>query len=205
MDNELLLPALNMIFGDDNENLKAWSYTKDLGQEFFPDTAAIKDGFGSMEGAGICSPAPKLCEGRVLRWFDLGTLPDYFEGASAFLAKLNHRTLKAAYMPKKVTYLDIAIGSGNQVQLPQIPAVTGHVYYIVLIPEGEPIAILPVEMNLEDAAQLEKFQRFAASKEFLFVRGILVKASDGLLQIVPIGEGRMSNPERAKASGGDSK
>ncbi len=191
METGYLMPSLFLAFGDDNEDLKNGIYTKDLGQEFFPGVATVQEGFFNKDQGLVCAPDPKGCEGRVLRWFDLGPLPQPFKESGPYLYKLHTGRLKPEELSKKVAYVDVGIGAGNQIKMPQIAAKTGHVYYVVLVPDGEPIAIAPMELNLEDPGEYEQFEKFAMNKDYRFVRGIWVKTAVELLKPFAPGAGSL--------------
>lgn len=206
MDTGYLMPSLFLAFGDDNEDLKNGIYTKDLGQEFFPGVATVQEGFFSKDQGLVCAPDPKGCEGRALRWFDLGPLPQTFKESGPYLYKLHTGRLKPEELSKKVAYVDVGIGAGNQIKMPQIAAKTGHVYYVVLIPEGDPIAIAPMELNLEDPGEYEQFEKFAMNKDYRFVRGIWVKTAVELLKPFAPGAGSvLSAPVKLRVLPTDAK
>lgn len=206
MEQGTLMPSLVLLFAESTENLKSWIYTKELGQEFFPTTATVQETFFSKDQGLTCAPDPKGCEGRVLRWFDMGTLPSAYKGPEAYLYRVNTGVLKPEEWPKKVSYVDVGIGVGNQIKVPQIAAKDGHVYYVVLVPEGAPLAIGPVELNLEDAGEREQFQKTAMNKEYRFVRGIWVKSPLGnIYQTLPAAREELLTPVKIRATTGDSK
>jgi len=206
MESGTLMPSLFLAFEDDNEDLKKWTYTKDAGQEFFPAGAVVRETFFSKEEGGLCAPDPKGCEGRVLRWFDLGPLPVAYKESGPYLYDLRMGRLKAGNAPKKVSYVDVGIGAGNQIKMPQIPAKTGHVIFVLLIPEGAPIAIAPVEMNLEDPGEYEQFQKVAMNNEYRFTRGIWVRPPMGYLDpYQPIDLIRLGEPAKVRVLQGGSK
>lgn len=206
MGEGYLMPNLYLAFEDDNEDLKKWTYTKDVGQEFFPAGGVVRETFFSKEEGGLCAPDPKGCEGRVLRWFDLGPLPAAYKESGPYLYDLRMGRLKPENNPKKATYVDVGIGAGNQIKMPQMPAKTGHVIYVLLIPEGAPIAIAPVEMNLEDPGEYEQFQKVAMNKEYRFARGIWVRPPMGYLDpYQPIDLIRLSEPAKVRVLQGGSK
>lgn len=206
MESGTLMPSLFLAFEDDNEDLKKWTYTKDAGQEFFPAGAVVRETFFSKEEGGLCAPDPKGCEGRVLRWFDLGPLPVAYKESGPYLYDLRMGRLKPENNPKKATYVDVGIGAGNQIKMPQIPAKTGHVIYVLLIPEGAPIAVAPVEMNLEDPGEYEQFLKVAMNKEYRFARGIWVRPPMGYLDpYQPIDLIRLNEPAKLRVLPGGSK
>ncbi|MCE9626229.1 MAG: hypothetical protein K8R69_12400 [Deltaproteobacteria bacterium] len=205
MDNDMVVPELPLLFNDGNEDTLNWIYNKDDGQENFPSTATVHEGVFNQDHP-LCAPDPKGCEGRFLRWFDLGPLPEAFTDIRTYIAKLHKGKLKRIYINSKVSYVDVAIGAGNQVKIPTLPAKGGHIYCLLLVPEGEPIAIANIEMNLDDLTAYAQFEKMTMSPDWHFARGILVKEPKSsvlqyrpestLLQVIP------QSGTKIKAGGG---
>jgi len=190
MDDEILMPVMILKFGDDNENLMKWIYNLDPGQETFPTNPTLHEGFAAKEDGveKLCVSEPKGCEGRVLRWFDMGPLPKPFKQAQGYLARLYNGHIEKEEINAKVVYWDTVIGPKNQIRLPSIPAIPHHVYYAIVMVEGTSAASQMVELNMADPDQYDQLLKMVG-KPSLFVRGILVRALlDDAFPILPEGE-----------------
>ncbi|MFO1463828.1 MAG: hypothetical protein U1F66_08610 [bacterium] len=192
-----LIPMMQLEFGDDNENLKEWIYAPDPGQENFPLSPSLQEGLmGKTEGP-VCAPDPKGCEGRILRWFDLGPLPKGWKDIKSYLAKLYYETPGKEMFNPKIRYWDTVIGAKNQIKLPNIPIVNGHVYYVILLAEDSPIALGPMELSMDNPQQFEQALKWVGKPNY-FVRGIHIK--DPLARaVVPVSEGQAAPTVQLKA------
>jgi len=174
LGEDLLIPEFLFTFTGDDK-LQDWEYIKDAGQELFPSQAKMDEvSFQDGPHTTIC-PGIAKCEGRVLRWFDLGPMPGNFTDAAPYLAHLRAGHLSQKDVNSQVAFQDFVVGSGNVVTLAKLPAVTSHVYFLLLAPEGTSASTGTITMNAQ-SGDWDKFQGMVTSKDYHVVRGFTVKS-----------------------------